>query len=70
MWRPMPVLLAINIDFYHPISEHLNIVLFDLAKSYHAALKRVHINVGSETTSGRLLTEQHQVITVTVSIIN
>ena len=35
------------------VVEHLNIILFDLAKKYHTASKKVHINIPRVSNSGR-----------------
>ena len=37
--------------------EHLNILLFDLAKTYHTASKKVQINIASTTKSGRFVVD-------------
>ena len=35
------------------VVEHLNIILFDLAKKYHTASKKVHIIIPRVSNSGR-----------------
>ena len=40
---------VINVNLF---AEHLNILLFDLAKSYHTALKRAEIALDFERKSG------------------
>lgn len=47
---------AFNFDSFELSAEHLNVQLFDLAKSYHSAMAGIDL---SEFTAGTLATAPH-----------